>query len=116
MGFEAKVSAAFAFIAMVGVGLGAFGAHSLKATHSPEDLEIWKTATLYLMLHAVAGLTISHTSTRMLFLIGIAVFSGSLFTLVLTQMRWLGAVTPVGGISFMAGWLTLGLHFLKGAK
>jgi uncharacterized membrane protein YgdD (TMEM256/DUF423 family) len=95
----------------LGVTFGAFGAHALKNKLSPDDLEIWKTATFYLMIHALAALVVLNFSKSslwqkpcMFFLVGNVLFSGSLYLLCLTQMRQLGAITPLGGISYLIGW------------
>jgi len=105
------------------VALGAFGAHGLKGNVPASDLEIFETAVSYHAWHAIALLAVSiwgtadaglsaAIQTRLrwvarLFLIGIVVFSGSLYLLVLTDTRWLGAVTPIGGVSFIVGWIML---------
>lgn len=106
----AKIAAGFA---MLGVALGAFGAHSLKDTlaASPNGMETWKTAVLYHLLHALAMYVIafSRGSLRAWFLFagGIILFSGSLYLLAAFQWKWLGPVTPIGGVLFIAGWATL---------
>lgn len=100
----------FSTCGLLGVALGAFGAHGLKNKVTADDLEIWKTAALYLFVHVLAGLfatTRSNQNALYAFLAGIVLFSGSLFTLVLTQQRWLGAVTPLGGVAFLVGWFFL---------
>jgi uncharacterized membrane protein YgdD (TMEM256/DUF423 family) len=100
----------------VGVVLGAFGAHALKARLAAESLASWQTAVQYHLIHAVALLALalfemqSGRSIQLpawLFSLGIALFSGSIYLLVLTQQRWLGPLTPLGGLSFIAGWLSL---------
>jgi len=106
----ARIAAGFA---MLGVALGAFGAHSLKDTlaASPNGMETWKTAVLYHLLHAVAMYVVAFTKgslrTCFLFAGGIILFSGSLYLLATLQWKWLGPVTPIGGILFIAGWATL---------
>ena len=107
-----------------GVVLGAFGAHGLKARVAPEMLEIWETAARYQILHALALLATAWASERWpggatsvagwLFLAGIVVFSGSLYALVLSGVRVLGAITPLGGLCLIAGWLALGLAAWRG--
>ncbi len=98
-----------------GVGLGAFGAHGLQDVVSdPHLLEVWETAARYHLLHAVALLALASHPTRSvwgprLFAFGIAIFSGSLYLLALTDIRWLGAVTPLGGVLLIAGWVAVGL-------
>jgi uncharacterized membrane protein YgdD (TMEM256/DUF423 family) len=97
----------------LGVALGAFGAHGLKNVVSdPALLVTWETAARYHLLHALAlGLVAAHPTTPrwagILFIAGIALFSGSLYILVLTEQRWLGAITPIGGVCLIAGWLVL---------
>ena len=97
----------------LGVALGAFGAHGLKRVVSdPSLLDTWETAAKYHLIHALAlGLVAAHPSqprlAGALFLLGIVVFSGSLYTLVLTEQRWLGAITPIGGLALIGGWLAL---------
>lgn len=98
-----------------GVMLGAFGAHGLKnIVTDPHLIEVWETAARYHMYHALAiGLCAAHPGRPRapvaLFTGGIAVFSGSLYLLALTDMRWLGAITPIGGLAFIAGWVALAL-------
>ena len=111
------VGALFAF---AGVALGAFGAHALEGKVKPEDLPIWETAVRYHMYHALALMAVGViqqlpalsqsallTLSAALFSAGIVVFSGSLYLLVMTDRRWLGAVTPLGGLLLLAGWLAL---------
>jgi uncharacterized membrane protein YgdD (TMEM256/DUF423 family) len=105
-----RVAAAFCFL---GVALGAFGAHALKGTlEANHTTEIWKTAVLYHFIHALALLMLATLPTvnRMagsLFVAGIVIFSGSLYLLALTNVKWLGAITPLGGLCFLAGWVSL---------
>jgi len=102
------------------VGLGAFGAHALKARLLESNtLTVWETAVQYHLLHAVALLSIalwvrvapaygaSVAVTGWLFVAGIVLFSGSLYGLALGGPRWLGPVTPLGGLVFIVGWLWL---------
>ncbi len=100
------------------VALGAFGAHALRARVTPDLLGIWHTAVQYHALHAlglfvVAGAAHAWADSGSLRLAGwlmtagILLFSGSLYVLVLTGTRWLGAVTPLGGLAFIAAWLLL---------
>ncbi len=107
---------------LVGVALGAFGAHGLQGRLTPPDMVIFETAVRYQMVHALALLVVAwrtgqdpSTAARVagwLLILGVAVFSGSLFFLVLTGPRWLGGVTPVGGVALLAGWGCLGWSFL----
>lgn len=93
-------------IGALGVAAGAFGAHALQ-THP--RIDVWKTAALYQMFHAVVLVVPAiPVATRVLFTAGVVVFSGSLYALVLLDEPWLGAITPIGGVSFIAGWLWLG--------
>ncbi len=106
----AAVSGAVAVIA------GAFGAHGLRDRLTPEQLASFSTASHYHLLHSVALLALalfaiySGKEIRVpasLFTAGIVLFSGSIYLLVLTQQRWLGPVTPIGGLCLIAGWLSL---------
>lgn len=100
-----------------GVSLGAFGAHALKSRLAPDLLAIFQTGVQYHLVHAVALLgvaVLAHSSASVsarvggwLFVAGILVFSGSLYALALSGIRALGAVTPVGGLCFLAGWAAL---------
>lgn len=105
-----------ALLAGVAVALGAFGAHALRARLEPRDLEIFETAVRYQMYHALALLAVAWLISRQApgagaagwsFVVGVALFSGSLYLMVATGHRWLGAVTPLGGVAFLAGWLLL---------
>ncbi|MDP6339564.1 MAG: DUF423 domain-containing protein [Candidatus Marinimicrobia bacterium] len=106
-----------ASLAALAVILGAFGAHGLKSKVSPEDLAIFETGVRYHMYHALGLILIGilgfHYNADMIQLpavllsVGILVFSGSLYILVLTGLRWMGAITPIGGIALIAGWVML---------
>lgn len=106
-----------AFAMALGVVLGAFGAHALKARLTPEDLAIWQTGVQYHLLHAVALVAIAAMWPMLdgamsvwgvrLIMAGVIVFSTSLYLLVLTGPRWLGAITPFGGVMMISGWLLL---------
>ena len=114
--------AASGFIA---VAAGAFGAHALKARLSSEMLVIFETGARYQMYHALALLAVAWAATRWpgrattasgaCFMAGTVFFSGSLYLLVFTGVRSFGAITPVGGVLFLAGWLLLGLAAWRGA-
>lgn len=108
----------FAVIGLFGVILGASGAHYLKSFLDADHLETWKTATFYLFIHTLAGLFASQNSVRnrsaFCFLFGILLFSGSLYTLAFFRMTIVGAITPVGGVLFLLGWLFLALD-LRGS-
>ena len=105
-----RIAAAFCFLA---VALGAFVAHALKATlQSNGMLDAWNKAFLYHLVHAVAllALALYGAGNRAAFLLltaGILFFSGSLYAMALTNARWLGAITPIGGLCFLAGWAWL---------
>ena len=99
------------------MGLGAFAAHGLRARLTPDLLATFEVGVRYQMYHALALLAVSWAAARwpsvamtvagVCFVIGTVVFSGSLYLLVLTGQKWLGAVTPLGGLAFIAGWLLL---------
>jgi uncharacterized membrane protein YgdD (TMEM256/DUF423 family) len=101
----------------VGVALGAFAAHALKARLDAAMLATFETGVRYQMFHALALLAVGWAHTRWpgavlsasgwLFLAGTLLFSGSLYALSLSGVRWLGAITPLGGVAFLAGWLCL---------
>jgi uncharacterized membrane protein YgdD (TMEM256/DUF423 family) len=101
----------------VAVLLGAFAAHGLRSRLTPDQLAVFETGVRYQMFHALAlGLCalLGRTGARLrvapwCFLAGTVLFSGSLYALALDAARWLGAVTPFGGVAFVAGWLALGL-------
>lgn len=101
----------------LGVGLGAFGAHGLERVASPEQLAWWRTATLYHLLHAPVLILVgvvphARPGPRVVgtfFLGGTVLFCGTLYAMGLGAPRWLGAVTPVGGLALMAGWLAFAL-------
>jgi len=129
-----RTTALGAILAGLGVVLGAFGAHGLRSRLSPELLEVWEVGVRYHVYHAIglvlAGLlailaerdaaargVLPRPGTRaaaIAFLLGIAVFSGSLYALALTGLRWLGAITPIGGVAFIVGWLLLARAALRG--
>lgn len=107
--------AAGALLALFAVMAGAFGAHGLRGMASDRGLEVFQTAVTYQMYHAIALVLIALLSAtglsrRLLgaaagfFLAGTLLFSGSLYLLVLTDIRWVGPVTPLGGLCFMVGW------------
>jgi uncharacterized membrane protein YgdD (TMEM256/DUF423 family) len=106
-----------AIFGLLGVAAGAFGAHVLRGRLTPDDLQIFETAVRYQMYHALALLAVglfsirfasaSATAAGWCFLAGIVIFSGSLYLLVLSGARWWGAVTPIGGVGFLIGWLFL---------
>lgn len=102
-----------------GVALGAFGAHGLRSTLSPEMLAVFETGVRYQMFHALALLALGLSANRWhgrliavagwLFVTGILVFSGSLYLLATTGAVWLGPLTPVGGLGLILAWLCLAI-------
>jgi len=114
-----------AALAGLGVALGAFGAHGLRARVTPDLLAVFETGVRYHMYHALALLAVGAVAARVpsrlaaaagwLFVAGIGLFSGSLYLLALTGARWLGAVTPLGGACFIAGWTLLALAAARGS-
>jgi uncharacterized membrane protein YgdD (TMEM256/DUF423 family) len=113
-----------ALSALLSVAAGAFGAHALRARLSPEYLATFETGARYQMYHALGLLAVAWIASRWpgpfpqwagwLFVAGTVLFSGSLYALSLTGIRWLGAITPFGGVAFMAGWLCLALSTRQG--
>lgn len=109
-------------VGFLAVGLGAFGAHGLKEILARnEATAAWQTAVLYHLVHAVVltGLSLSTPFRRgpwWCFLVGVVLFSGSLYALALTGMRWLGPVTPVGGVFFLVGWALLAVQGASPAR
>ncbi|MEP7226578.1 MAG: DUF423 domain-containing protein [Gemmatimonadales bacterium] len=108
-----------ALSALVSVATGAFGAHALRPRLTPEYLAVFETAARYQMYHALGLLAVAWAVSRWpgalpvwagwLFAAGTVLFSGSLYILALTGTRWWGAVTPLGGVAFLAGWICLAL-------
>lgn len=106
-----------AILGFLGVGAGAFGAHVLSDRIPPASLIIYETAVRYHVVHALALIVIGALGQRSrgrslqvsgwAFLVGVIVFSGSLYALAVLGMRWLGAVTPFGGVAFLVGWAGL---------
>lgn len=111
-------------LGFVAVAFGAFGAHALKARLSTEMLAIWKTANEYHFYHALALLLVGVIARQGpapgldlaagCLLAGVLVFCGSLYVLALTETRWLGAITPIGGLLFLAGWAWLAWSVSRG--
>lgn len=105
-----RIAASLCFIA---VALGAFGAHGLRSTLEARGmLDAWNKAVFYQFIHAIALLALALYGTInrgacLLLLMGVLLFSGSLYLLALTNLRWLGPVTPIGGLCFLAGWAWL---------
>ena len=116
---DRSLSALAALCMFVGVAAGAFGAHGLKGRIDAEMLGVWQTGVQYHLVHAlglfaVAWLRARHPRTRLLpiagwlMFAGIMLFSGSLYVLALTGIRWLGAITPLGGLAFLLAWAMTG--------
>ena len=110
------------FSAFLAVGLGAFGAHALKDRLIDSGLlSTWETASQYHLIHSIAMLLPwsmgpGRLKPAVFFLIGIFLFSGSLYLLAFTGIRWLGMITPLGGVSFLAGWLLLAFFSESGKR
>ncbi len=106
-----------ALLAFAAVALGAFGAHALSGRLAPDRLNVYEVGVRYQMYHALALLAVGWATGRFpggaavaagwAFVAGIAIFSGTLYALAFGAPRWLGAVTPIGGLSLLAGWLLL---------
>ena len=109
-----RIGAIMMFLA---VALGAFGAHALKAKLDSYSMEVFKTAVLYHLIHAIGLLLVANLNASMhdqkiqwagiLLLLGIVLFSGSLYLLAITGQKWLGTITPLGGLAFLAAWLLI---------
>jgi uncharacterized membrane protein YgdD (TMEM256/DUF423 family) len=112
-----------ALSAFIAVAAGAFGAHALRTRLTPELLTAFETGARYQMYHAFALFAVAWAASRWpdpvvrlagwLLIGGTVLFSGSLYLLALTGSRWLGAITPVGGLCFLAGWATLAVALWK---
>ena len=110
-------------LAALAVSIGAFGAHGLKSKVSSEDLVIFETGVRYQMYHSLGLILIGilgfHFPSNIiqlpaaLFIIGIIIFSGTLYLIPLTGLRWLGAITPIGGTAFITGWIALVYNIIK---
>jgi uncharacterized membrane protein YgdD (TMEM256/DUF423 family) len=108
----------------MGVAAGAFGAHALRARVEPRLLEVFETGARYQLYHALALLAVAWASSRWpgtlttaagwLFVAGTVLFSGSLYAMTLTGVRALGAITPLGGVAFIAGWVCLAVAARSG--
>ncbi len=109
--------AAGSISAFLAVALGAFAAHGLKGRLSPDMLVTFEIGVRYHMYHSLALIAAAWASSHWpqssagaagwFFLAGILIFSGSLYILTITGLRWLGAITPIGGVAFLIGWLLL---------
>jgi len=108
-----------------GVALGAFGAHGLKSRVGADLLAVFETGVRYQLYHALALLAVGWAASRWpgpwsnasgwLFLAGILIFCGSLYVMTFTGARWLGAITPLGGVAFILGWICLAVAALRGS-
>lgn len=114
-----------AILGGLGVGLGAFGAHALSERLTPNLLQTYETAVRYHFYHALALLAVVYAIGRWpqstlpvaagwLFVLGVLIFSGSLYLLAFTGIRWLGAITPIGGVALIAGWACLAIVAWRG--
>ena len=114
-----RLAAVMGFLA---VALGAFGAHGLKEVLTRHDTAaVWETAVFYHFIHTVMLFLMGQhrpvpAGPWFCFLSGIVIFSGSLYLLALTNLRWLGAITPIGGVSFLVGWLWLAFAARKNSS
>jgi uncharacterized membrane protein YgdD (TMEM256/DUF423 family) len=121
--FFASAGALSGFIAVAG---GAFGAHALRSRLSPDLMNVFETAVRYQMYHALALLLVAWATARWpggalqlagwSFIAGTVLFSGSLYALALTGMRWVGAITPLGGVGLLLGWLFFAWESCRRAK
>lgn len=108
-----------ALLAATGVALGAFGAHGLRALLSPEALGWWQTAVQYQMWQAIGLVALGAAPVARtrgpasMLAAGTLIFSGSLYALALSEARWLGAITPAGGVLIIAGWTWLAWRLAK---
>ena len=113
-----------AVLMALAVGFGAFGAHAVQDMLTPERFDVYKTGVQYHFYHALGLLIIGLTALHMndsillqwsgwLLVAGILIFSGSLYLLTLTDTSWLGAVTPLGGLAFIAGWILFAIAVFK---
>lgn len=109
---------------VLAVAIGAFGAHGIKGRVAAELLVVYQTGVQYHFYHSLAllaaGLLLLHYPqasllfwSGLMFVAGIVLFSGSLYLLVLTDTRWLGAITPLGGLAFIAGWLSMAVAIYR---
>lgn len=120
-----RFSIIFAAISgFIAVALGAFGAHALKTTLPANYIDVWHTAVLYQFIHTLAILAVASLSaflqtvwqkrSILFFMLGIVLFSGSLYILALVGLGTLGIITPIGGTCFLIAWLCLAVSIIKG--
>ena len=120
MSIRSPLIALGALNAAIAIAAGAFGAHALRARLEPRALEVFETGARYHMYHALALVLCGVIATRgattagWILQAGIVVFSGSLYALALTGVKGLGAITPIGGLAFLVGWLWLSWSALRG--
>lgn len=113
-----KFAATGSWLAALAVALGAFGAHALRGKLSAPDLAIFETGVRYHLVHALALVALGLSRLQpercavvaRLMIFGICVFAGSLYALVLLNLRWMGAITPIGGAALIASWILLAIR------
>jgi len=115
-----------AALAGLAVALGAFAAHALESRLSERMLEVFQTGVRYQVIHAMAVLLVAAFGSRLdpaaarwaarLFVVGVIVFSGSLYVLALSGVRGFGAVTPLGGLAFLGGWVAFAVAIARGGE
>lgn len=116
-----QLAAVFGALAVI---IGAFGAHGLKERMSADLMTVYQTGVQYHFYHVLALLVVGLIALQTppsswlnisgwAFVVGIVIFSGSLYLLAISGIRWLGAITPIGGVAFIVGWIALLIHFIK---
>lgn len=118
-----RLAAAACGLGLAGVALGAFGAHALDGQLTAEARRWWETATLYALVHAAAALAVGWLGRPGLvtwggwaFVLGAAVFAGTLYAMALGVPRWFGAITPIGGVGLLVGWACVGVAAMRTAR
>lgn len=117
---DRRILLAGALLAATGIACGAFGAHALQGALGPVRLGWWQTAVQYQMWHAVALVALAALPlprlgwAAALLALGTIIFAGTLYVMALTDLRWLGAITPLGGLLMIAGWLLIAWRALNG--
>jgi uncharacterized membrane protein YgdD (TMEM256/DUF423 family) len=125
--FERRCIAGGALLMLAAVMLGAFGAHGLRAVLSPQQLASYLTGVTYQQLHALGLILLGAIAAltprspwlgraAALFVLGIALFCGSIYAMTFGAPRWLGMVAPVGGTSFMLGWAAVAVHAMRAGR
>nr|WP_070961465.1 DUF423 domain-containing protein [Hyphomonas sp. Mor2] len=113
------ITALGAIAGFIAVALGAFGAHALQGGFDEKQVGWWETATLYLLVHAVLATAVSATDSvkfgtaAQVLLVGAVIFAGTLYAMALGAPRWLGAITPIGGVGLLIGWALIAWAALK---